>query len=132
MTGRERETALLQTFVAAAKRDRFVEMLGTRKGREKLRRGLDHFTDLDPTRCTRIAGGDQTSTWIRARLRALGAPATCYILSSNSDLDGLEMELVDALDAIIGLGSGSFVCCIPGKLAYFEGESQGERYLCQG
>lgn len=42
----------------------------------------------------------------------------------------MELNLNEALDGMIGKGCGSFVCCIPGELAYFEGESKCERYLC--
>lgn len=132
MTGPERDKELLRTFPVASRRGRYAALLGTHKGREKVRLGLDHFHDLDPKRCARIAAGDQTPARITALLCALGAPRTCYVLSSNSSLDGCEMEVGDALEAIVGRGNGSFVCCIPGRLAYFEGESQGERYLCRG
>lgn len=131
MTGPEREKELLRTFAVASKRDRYVELLGTRKGRAKVRLSLDHFGDLELQRCAKVPAGHQTSAGITALLRTLGAPPTCYVLSSNSDLDGREMQLGNALEAIVGQGSGSFVCCVPGQLAYFEGESPGERYLCR-
>lgn len=112
-------------------RDRCVELLGTRKGRAKLRQNLDHFGDLDIQWCAKVPAGHQTPAGIAALLRTMGDPRTCYVLSSNSDLDGREMQLGDALEAIVGQGSGSFVCCVPGQRAYFEGESPGERYLCR-
>jgi hypothetical protein len=37
-------------------------------------------------------------------------------------VDGQEMKLKDALDALIGVGSGTIISCIPGKLAFFESE----------
>jgi len=132
LTGIEREEELFRTFATPAKRERYVELLRTRRDREKVRLSLDHFADLDPARCTRIAAGDQTPAKISTSLRALGAPETCYVMSSNSDLDTHEMQLRDALEAIVGQGCGSFICCIPRRLAYFEGESQGERYVCRG
>jgi hypothetical protein len=129
MSGPEREKELLRTFAIPSKRHRYIELLGSRKVREKVRLSLDHFGDLDPGRCNKVPPQDQTPARIATLLRALGAPATCYILSSNSNLDGREMELAAALEEIVGYGSGSFVCCIPGRLAYFEGEAQGARYL---
>jgi len=131
MTGPEREKELLRTFAVASKRDRYIELLGTLKGRAKVRLGLDHFGDLDLQRCAKVAAADQTPAGVAALLRTLGAPPTCYVLSSNSAFDGREMQLGDALEAIVGQGSGSFVCCVPGRLAYFEGESPGERYICR-
>ena len=131
MTGPEREKELLRTFAVKSKRDRYVVLLGTRKGREKVRLGLDHFGDLDLERCAKIPVRDQTPDRIAARLRALGAVRTCHVMSSNSDIDLRDANLADALESIVGYGSGSFVCCVPGRLAYFEGESPGERYICR-
>ena len=53
-----------------------------------------------------------------------GAPETCYALSEDSDLDGKELPLVDALSEIVGACMGTFLSRIPGKLGYFEDEGQ--------
>ena len=42
---------------------------------------------------------------------------------------GREMNLTDALSAIVDMDAGALVSCIPGKLAYFEMKGLGERYL---
>ena len=64
-------------------------------------------------------------------LRSHGAPTECYLISESSDLDGRALPLEEALGEIIGRGMGTLVSCIPGRLAYFEGESPGERYLLE-
>jgi hypothetical protein len=46
----------------------------------------------------------------------------CYVLSEDGALDGKELLLADALGQILGRGMGTFLSCIPGKLAYFEDE----------
>lgn len=102
----------------------------SRKGRLKVCHDLDHFGDLDLRYCKRLVGAEQSQSRIFALLKHLGAPPVWYIISSNSEIDGMELNLNEALDGVVGRGCGSFVCCIPGELAYFEGESQGERYLC--
>jgi hypothetical protein len=51
-----------------------------------------------------------------------GAPDTCYVISEDDDLDGKEMPLAEALKTIIGRGIGTFLSCVPGRLAYFEDE----------
>jgi hypothetical protein len=48
-------------------------------------------------------------------------------MSESKDLDDREIELEEALDLIIGLGSGALLSCIPGRLAYFEGEGPSDR-----
>jgi hypothetical protein len=62
-------------------------------------------------------------------LRQRGAPPTCYVLAANSDLDGRQMPLREALDAIIGRGEGAFVSCLPGRLGFYEFERVKSSYL---
>ena len=59
-------------------------------------------------------------------LRAMGAPDTCHVIGGEHD--GKDMELLTALKQIVGYGTGTVLSCIPGKLAYFEGEVR-ERFL---
>jgi len=119
------EESLFQAFVVSTKRQRYIELLASKHGREKIVRSLDHFKDLDPRFCRHVESAD-----IPRILRGLGAPSVCYIVSSDSNLDGREMSLPDALTEVIGRGQGTFISCIPGKLAYFEGEEPHERYIC--
>jgi hypothetical protein len=39
------------------------------------------------------------------------------------------MDLLAALELVIGSGLGTVISCIPGKLAYYEGELPGDRYV---
>ncbi len=41
------------------------------------------------------------------------------------------MPLREALEAIIGIGNGAFVSCIPGRLGFYEYESMKSSYLLQ-
>jgi len=127
----EREIKLFSTFTNPSKRERYELLLCTEKGPTQVRRSLDHFGDLDLRYCKKLAGAEQSQSRISVLLRGLGAPRDCYVISSNSEVDGKELQLDDALHLVVGWGCGAFVCCIPGALAYFEGESAGERYLCR-
>jgi hypothetical protein len=49
--------------------------------------------------------------------------------SENSELDGKEIDLQTALKETIGYQMGTFISCIPGKLAYFEDEDG--RYILE-
>jgi hypothetical protein len=51
-------------------------------------------------------------------------------MSADSNLDGRQMELAAAIDEVVGGGQGTFVSCVPGKLAYFEGEDMHAHYIC--
>jgi hypothetical protein len=124
------EKALFEAFTVPTKRRRYQELLDTKRGREKIRFALDHFKDLDPRFCYRIKPGEQNPPEVLRIVKSLGAPSSCYVMSSCNELDGREMDLLEALKDIIGRGQGTVVSCVPGKLAYFESEELNERYVC--
>ncbi len=67
-----------------------------------------------------------------ARLLAdLGAPETCWAVSDWPALDRRELSLMDALKEVVGSGMGTLLSCVPGRLAYYEGEEMGERWILQ-
>lgn len=90
---------------------------------------LHHSVRLDPRFAQHLTSGDTFPGPVEAMLRKRGAPATCYVLAANSDLDGREMPLGEALEAIIGMGDGAFVSCIPGRLGFYEYEDMKSSYL---
>ena len=124
------EKALFESFVVPRKKRRYVELLDTERGRNKIRFSLDHFGDLDLRFCHRIKPSNQHYSRILQALKDLGAPSVCYVISSGDELDGRELDLSEALRDIIGRGMGAFVSCLPGRLAYFESEEKNERYIC--
>jgi hypothetical protein len=56
----------------------------------------------------------------------MGAPESCHVIGGKRD--GQDVELLDALRETVGYGVGTVLSCVPGKLAYFEGELR-ERFL---
>jgi hypothetical protein len=124
------EHDLFRAFVVPSKRQRYSELLRNKRGRHKIRFDLDHFKDLDPRVCQKLKPDEQNATDILKILKGLGAPGVCYLISSDPRWDGREMNLSDALREVIGGGQGTFISCISGQLAYFEGEERNERYVC--
>ena len=122
---------LFAAFVIPAMRERYVELLSTKRGRERVRGTLDHFDDLGPRFCRDVAGQEAKPTAVLDALRKLGAPPQCHVISVNAELDGRDMPLSDALQIAIGRGQGTFISCIDGVLGYFEGEEPNERYICR-
>ena len=49
-------------------------------------------------------------------------PEICHAISEFTELDGKELRLIDALKRIVGGQMGTILCCLPGRLAYFENE----------
>jgi hypothetical protein len=124
------EESLIRAFVAQGKRERLLKLLATPKGRRKLVDQLAHFYDLDPRFAHRIPPNEQTVEGIYGLLRGKGAPETCYALG-DSQLDGREVALREALEAIVNVSFGNFLSCIPGRLGYFGGEEPNERYILE-
>jgi hypothetical protein len=99
------------------------------KRRRDVRSLLHHAVRLDPRFSHHLTGSDPYPPRVEEMLRKRGAPSTCYVLAADPDLDGREMPILDALDAIIGMGNGAFVSCIPGRLGFYEYEDMKSSYL---
>ena len=109
------------------KRDRYNALLESRKGRDKLRRSLAHSSDWDPRFLHPIE--NQGAQAIHQALRKLGAPGDCYVLSENDRDDAKRMDLLEALLGSVGYGIGTVISCVPSRLAFYEGEGPGVRYI---
>jgi hypothetical protein len=127
----KREAALIRAFVVPSKRERLVELLGKPKRRRDVLRTLYHFADLDPRFISRVPTRDGSAEGIEALLRSKGAPDLCYVISTDSALDGKTVTLGTALTQIHGLGHGTLLSCVAGALGYFEGEDIGARYVLE-
>src|SRR4051812_37245524 len=101
-------------FLAEPTRGRMETLLELgEKRRRDVRSLLSHSVRLDPRFARHLTGGEAFPGPVEAMLRKRGAPSTCYVLAANGDLDGHEMPLANALGAIIGMGNGAFLSCIP-------------------
>lgn len=120
----EHEKAIVGTFFASARRERWLTLLANPKRRKDALDKLNHFHDFDPRYVTPLP----SSTNVGLLLRAKGAPEICHVISDIADLDGRDMPLDDALSAAEIQGWGTLVGCLPGRLGYYYGE-QGEQRL---
>jgi hypothetical protein len=128
----EHEEALIRAFVAPSRRARYLDRLASSKGRRKfLAEHLYHMADLDPLYAHRIEPGMQSVEGIHELLEARGAPESCYVVSTNAELDGTETDLLSALTQTYAEFEGTFISCVPGRLAYFEGEDYNARFLLE-
>lgn len=123
------EESLIRSFMVAPKQERFIGFLANPKRRTKATAALYHLRDLDPRYVVAIPGSHQSAGPIEHALRARGAGDTCHVISTNTVLDGKRLPLAEALDAVIGFGSGTLLSCVPGKLGYYEGEGPSERCI---
>jgi len=127
----DHEAELINAFVVPSKRERLIEFLRSPKRRAKVLATLDHFRDLDPKFIVQLEPSEQHATAIAALLGKRGAPSQCHLISSNRELDGRDLPLKDALERVVGLGFGTLISSIPGRLAYFEGESPRDRFILE-
>ena len=125
------EEQFAHSFITPEKRDRYLSMLNSKRGRKKLRDGLYHCRDLDSRFAHLVPTGEQYSESIERVLKSKGASDKCYLFSADDKFDGREMQLSEALLWIVGSNSGTFISCIAGKLGYFEFEDASERYILE-
>src|SRR6266851_942815 len=93
----------------------------------RLRERLPSFSSSRPTvpschgTSTRMLTFSASCHSMRAGYR-FGALEDVWVISDDSTFDSQECDLEEALTHIWGRGIGSILSCVPGKLAYFEGE----------
>jgi len=122
-----KEELLTDTFIVSHKRQRYRTLLANGKRRARILKELDHLSDLDE----RFASAIASSTDVVSLLRDRGAPRLCHVISADTDLDGKEMPLEQAIrETELGL-RGTLVGCLPGRLAYDYGEAGGQRMLLE-
>ena len=116
------ERGFVETFVPADRRNRFLAALANPKRRAVFNQELHHPTSnfLLSKYIEQIVPSQHHTRFIAPKLRSLGATDRCWVF--GNDVDGQQMKLEEALDALIGIGSGTIISCIPGKLAFFENE----------
>lgn len=112
------EEGIVRAFILPIRRRRYLEFLKSPKTRKKFTGELAHFKHLDTRKVVSIPGRQQHPKEILELLVAKGAGAACWVMSENQDLDAQEMELREALEETIGRQMGTFISCMPGKLAF--------------
>jgi hypothetical protein len=122
----DREIQLIETFVVPSKRERYEGFLRSAKNRKKFLDELYHFRDFIPDCVVELSGRDGTATGVIAELRRRGASGECYLISADAKLDGATRSL---RDAIWEASEGTLVCCVPGRLAYYEGEAPKNSFI---
>jgi hypothetical protein len=124
-----REVQLIRSFVVPSKRERYADFLSSPKRREKFLRELYHFADFDAGTIVELRGPNDSADGLIADLRRRGAPAECYLISVRSELDGQTRNLDQAIREVFAFAEGTIVCCVPGRLAYYEGEAPKNRFI---
>jgi hypothetical protein len=123
------EQAVVRAFILPVRQERHLEFLKSPQNRKKFIGVLAHFKHLDPKFATSIAGSQSSPSALVKSLVGKGAGIKCWVISENADLDGKELDLETAFKETVGRQMGTFISCVPGKLAYFEDEDG--RYILE-
>lgn len=126
---KEHEESLIKAFILPERRRRWLELLASPKSRARLLRVLAHHAPIDRRFSHLIPGSKQSKKGIEDLLRSKGAPETCHVISEHSEIDARELLLNDALERVQDYGT--FLSCIPGRLAYLQYEDAGHRYILE-
>ena len=87
------EEATIRAFFSPLRRSRWLESLASPKRRNKILDKLNHCQDFDHRFVTLLS----SKTDVVSLLDSLGAPKSCYVISSTLTLDGCELELSEAI-----------------------------------
>ncbi|MFA6545428.1 MAG: hypothetical protein WCS99_13500 [Limisphaerales bacterium] len=119
----------MRAFILPEKQDRWLALLAKPKRRSDITHSLAHSRDIDERWAIPIQSADQTAAGVSKLLATKRAPKLCYVISESGEMDGREMNLEEAIDAVLGMGLGAIVSCIPGRLAYYESEFRTRFFL---
>jgi hypothetical protein len=116
------EEATFRAFIRKSRDERYVALLRKSRKRKLIEKLRQVDNDFDDRFVVAVRAEDAEPTRVYDRLRQLGASGTCHVISTIDHLDGKEMDLRDALADVFDRGDATLISCIPGELAYFEGE----------
>ncbi len=123
------ETEFIRTFVVKKKQERYLYLVQSWKRRDRFLRELFHFRDFDPACEVPLSGSADTADGLITELRKRGAKNDCYLISVRPDLDCTTMPLTNAIHTATS-AKATIVVCVPGRLAYYEGEGGAPKNRC--
>ncbi|WP_400191044.1 hypothetical protein [Hymenobacter sp. B81] len=133
--------AFMGAFIRKRCKHRFVEAESNKAAKRRLRDeklgsnpmlGMDGlWRELDERYCTQLPTRDpgKELAFIRQGIAKFNLQM-CYVLSAYEPWHQQAMTVEQALSDIVGSTSTTIISFIPGKVAYFEGHSIGDRWLC--
>jgi hypothetical protein len=127
----EQLQAFIESFVAKRYKDNWLHKIACAKPNHNLVRGMDAlYRELDERYCEQLPKGNQQKE-ITFVLKAIAEYklTNCCVLSAYEPFNQKTMLIEEALNNIVGSSSTTIISFLPGKVAYFEGHSIGDRYM---
>ena len=119
------EKQTVRAFMLRERRPRWLQDLSSPRRRAKIVDSLNHCRDFEMRFVTECTNRHE----VLPKLRALGAPAICHIISCADKLDGRDLALEEALERTESLAWGTLISCIPGSLAFYLDELGSRRWI---
>jgi len=122
----ELEAKVIKRFIINRKQERYLGFIQAEKTRRKFTDELAHFSsqlkDFEE-----IKGNE----WkvLEEKLKNLGNPTDCYMISENSEIDAKRLDVKLALRESIGYGSGTLIVFGDANMVYYEGEGPSDRWI---
>ena len=90
---------------------------------------IEHGTRLDKKKAVLISKSERNSVFVVQRLKSLGAPNECFVLSNCGQLNGQKFSLEEGVQAALDTAFGTLVSCVAGRLGFYCGEFLDDCYL---
>lgn len=118
------EIDFIKAFIIKERQERFLALVQNKKSRKKFRLLLAHNIEFSENKGENrlIKKEEDNDEKIYQLLKKYGAPDACHIMCESSKYDDSEANLKEALNELFNSGFGYIISCIPGKLAYYQGE----------
>jgi hypothetical protein len=113
ITPDEHEQKLVRSFFLPHRQERYLALFAKPRRRNDVLCELAHFKYLDLRWAVPTPPRYHNPSDILRILKGKGAPGTCWAISEDSDLDGKELDLSDAIGETLGRSMGTFLSCIP-------------------
>ena len=122
------ESEIISAILKNDNRERAKTLIESKNGRRKFLLTLDHnFIDkVDPKYIIQLGGHKNE---IIDRVKTYFEGKKCFTISSYSEFDKLELDIVEALEMVIGYGMGTLIYSGDGKVMFYESEDQYGSYL---
>lgn len=124
----QEEFEMIKDFLPKKFRKKYFDLFQTEKGRDRFSNNTGKFIIFDEKFVCDIPSLSHSCHGILEMLKKHGAPKDCYIIGGSSKLDKKTMPLAEALPEAY-LSIGVILCCIPGKLAFYQQEAPKLRYI---
>ena len=124
------EVKVINRFSAKHKRERYLQFVTSTKNRKKFIADLHGGSFYEESMLERVTGIEEDA--ICQALKQLGiATRSCYVISENTSIDTLTLELEDVLPKVVGWGAGTMLVFGEADLIFVELDGLKNRFIAQ-